>query len=136
MISFAKFFPCVFSDHDYIDLVLELDGFSTRRSPVWKFNSSLLSDAEFKQLIVNEIEKHKLKVNNFDSLGDWWDDLKIRFRKLSIDFAAHKQRKSNFVRASLNKRLIRAKNALHAGDQRAAPIVRNLESDFQKSGRR
>lgn len=126
----CKIFPCVFSDHDYIDLVLKLDGFSTQRSPVWKFNSSLLSDADFKQLIVNEIEKHKSNVNNFDSLGDWWDDLKICFRKLSIDFAVRKQRASNCVRASLTKRLIRAKNALHAGDQHAAPIVRNLESDL------
>ena len=66
---FCKSFPCVFSDHGFIDLVLELDGFSTRCSSVWKFNSSLLSDAEFKQLIVNEIEKRKLEVNNFDSLG-------------------------------------------------------------------
>lgn len=49
---------------------------------------------------------------------------------MSIQFAARKQRESNCARASLTKKLIRAKNALHAGDQHAAPIVRNLESDL------
>ena len=120
--------PCAFSDHDFVDFDLPLDNAPRRRSEVWKFNSSLLSDPDFKQLIINEIEARKLDVNNFSSLGDWWDDLKVRIRTLSIDFSVRKHKKSNAERSSLTKQLIRAKNALHSGDLSAAPAVKNLES--------
>lgn len=124
----SNIFPCVFSDHDFVSLKIALNGVSGRKNDVWKFNSSLLFDAEFKQLVTNEVQNSKLEVNNFSSLGDWWDDLKIRIRKLSIDFSVRKHRKANADRTSLTKRLICAKNALHSGDEFAAPVVKNLES--------
>ena len=120
--------PCVFSDHDVVDLDLPLNNAPRRRSEVWKFNSSLLSDLDFKQLITNEIEACKLEVNNFTSLGDWWDDLKIRIRTLSIDFSVCKHKKSNAEHSSLSKQLIRVKNPLHSGDHRTAPDIKNLGS--------
>ena len=120
--------PYVFSDHDFVDLDLPLDNAPCRRGEVWKFNSSLLSDLDFKQLITNEIKARKLEVNNFSSLGDWWNDLKIRIRMLSVDFSVCKHKKSNAERSSLTKQLIRAKNTLHSGDHRATPVVKNLES--------
>ena len=89
---------CAFSDHDFVDFDLPLDNAPRRRSEVWKFNSSLLSDPDFKQLIINEIEARKLDVNIFSSLGDWWDDLKVRIRTLSIDFSVRKHKKSNAER--------------------------------------
>lgn len=120
--------PCVFSDHDFVDLDFSLDGAPRRRNEIWKFNSSLLTDSDFKQLITDEIEKRKLEVNNFASLGDWWDDLKGRFRKISTDFSTRKHRKLTAERSSLTKQLVRAKNALHSGDVRVAPAVRDLEN--------
>ena len=119
---------CVFSDHDFVDIVFSLDGALCRRNEIWKFNSSLLSDSDFKELITAEIEKQKLEVNNFASLGDWWDDLKCRFRKISTDFSFRKHKKLNAERSSLTKQLIQAKNALHFGDVRVAPVVRDLEN--------
>ena len=120
--------PCVFSDHDFVDLVFSLDGAPRRRSEIWKFNSSLLADSDFTKLITDEIEMCKLEVNNFASLGDWWDDLKCRFRKISTNFSICKHQKLNAERSSLTKQLIRAKNALHSGDVRVAPAVRDLEN--------
>lgn len=45
-----KVLPCVLSDHDFINLELNPDGSSDRRSNIWKFNCSLLFDPEFIQL--------------------------------------------------------------------------------------
>lgn len=47
-----KVLPCVFSDHDFITLELNPDGSSDRRSNIWKFNCSLLSDLEKQKLDV------------------------------------------------------------------------------------
>ena len=36
-----KVLPCIFSDHDFVDLELLLDGFFNRRNNIWKFNTNL-----------------------------------------------------------------------------------------------
>ena len=54
-VASCSIFQCVFSDHDFIDLHFSLDGTPRRRNEIWKFNSSLLADSDFKQLITDEI---------------------------------------------------------------------------------
>ena len=126
----CKIFPCAFSDHDFVDLFLNIVGLSNRRSNIWKFNSSLLSDPGFMQMMTGVITKHKLEVNKFDSLGDWWDNLKIVIRLSCIDFSVKKRKKINARRSALTKELIRAKQKLFSGDQDAAAIVKSLECDL------
>ena len=46
--SSCEILPCVLSDHDCVKLNVSLDGVIKRRSGVWRFNNSLLSDPEFK----------------------------------------------------------------------------------------
>ena len=72
--------PCTFSDHDFI--CLELEAFSTCRCGIWKFNTKLLKDSDFRQSISSLILDQKSKISHFDTLGDWWDNLKILIRKL------------------------------------------------------
>lgn len=127
-VASCNIFPCGFSDHDFVDLDFTLDGAPRCRNETWKFNSSLLSDPDVKQLVTDEIEIRKLEINKFCSFGDWWDNLKVRIRKISIDYPVRKHRELNAERSSLTKQLIRAKNALHSGDVRVAPVVKNLES--------
>ena len=111
-VASSNIFPCIFSDHDFVDLKFDLNGSPRRRNDIWKFNCSLFSNPNFKQLITNEIEKRKLDVNNFSSLGDWWDDLKICIPKLSIDFSVRKHKKSNAKRSSLTKNNLFQQSAL------------------------
>lgn len=126
----CNIFPCVFSDHDFLDLGLDLDGLSSRRSGIWKFNSLLLSDNDYVQMVTRVIDLHKLRICDFDSLGDWWDTLKATIRSKSIDFSIQKRRKANSRRGFLTKQLIRAKHALHSGVANMASTVENLESDL------
>ena len=129
-VSSCNILPCVFSDHDFIDLYLDLDGFSTCRSCVWKFNTSLLADPEFVQMMTCVIEKHKLAIDQFDSLGDWWDNLKSVIRDKCVNFSVQKRRRINLRRNLLTRQLVRAKGALHSGDSRAAVTIKNLETDL------
>ena len=47
VLSVLNFFPCSFSDHDFVTLIFSRDYGPSTRGGVWKFNSSLLSDAIF-----------------------------------------------------------------------------------------
>ena len=129
-VSSCNIFPCVFSDHDFIDLDLDLNGFSTRRSCVWKFNTSLLADPEFVQMMTCVIEKHKLDIDQFDSLGDWWDNLKSVIRDKCVNFSVQKRHQINLRQNLLTRQLVRAKGALHSGDSCAAVTIKNLETDL------
>lgn len=109
-VSLSQILPCVLSDHDFVTLEISLNCLPNCKN-VWKFNSLLLSDPEFKQLMTNKIEKGKLDAHNFSSLGEWWDDLDICISKLSIDFSIRKHKIADAKRAFLMKQLIRAKCA-------------------------
>ena len=83
------------SDRDFVSLHLVLDGFLCPRNDVWKFNSSLLSDNDFKFEMSSFINTQKQRRANFASLGAWWDDLKLNIRKFCISFSSRKHARMN-----------------------------------------
>lgn len=119
--------PCTFSDHDFVSLELTIANVSNRRSGVWKFNVSLLSDTDFCDLISNLISRQKTQLSHFPTLGDWWDNLKVLIRKSCIDFSAGKRRALNRSRNLITNQLIRAKRAFHVGTSRDDSEVKSLE---------
>ena len=72
-----KVLPCAFSDHDFVDFELSLDGFSNNRGGVWRLNTVLLADADFRREVSSVINRQKSRIADFESLGAWWDDLKL-----------------------------------------------------------
>ena len=124
----SKVLPCVFSDHDFVDLELCLDGFSNKWGGVWRLNTALLADLEFKREISSAIDRQKSVISDFESLGAWWDDLKLVIRSTCINYCTRKRQSVNRERNVLTKRLIRAKNAFHAGDSSVVPELRVCES--------
>ena len=92
----SNILPGFRSDHSGIDLGIQL--FSNKRGPgLWKFNSSLLSDAEFVNLIKNTIATAKLDlIDTNPSLK--WETLKTIVRGIIIQYGS---RKKNKVRRQL-----------------------------------
>ena len=109
--SSCHILPCVLSDHEYLKLDLSFEGVIARGSGVWRFNNSLLFNAEFKVFLKRVIVDFKSKIPVFVSLRDWWDSLKVEIRKACINFSVRERRLRNQSRISLTKRLIRAKNS-------------------------
>lgn len=122
--------PCTFSDHDYVILHLTSTGISNRRCSVWKFNVSLLSDPDFMKTLSELINNEKLRIANYPSLGNWWDNLKVVIRKACIDFCARKQKLLNRERSFLTKQLIRARNNFHSGASTDVSEIKSLETSL------
>lgn len=72
--------PVFFSDHVKLDCVLEVCGRSTRGSGLWKLNISLLKDPKVVQKFKGMLNQWKSQQELYDSVGDWWHDLKIRVK--------------------------------------------------------
>ena len=105
-----------------------IDGFSNKRDGVWRLNTALLADLDFKREISSAIDRQKSVISDFESLGAWWDDLKLVIRSTCINYCSRKRQSINRERNFLTKRLIRAKNAFHAGDDSVVSELRVVES--------
>ena len=121
---------CPFSDHDFVVLDLSVDGLVRPRSSIWKFNTSLLSEKEFCKLLSSVIESQKGCVDDFATLGIWWDNLKLVVRNSCIDYCKQKHKSANRARNRLTNSLIRAKNLFALGDHSVASEIKNLESSL------
>lgn len=69
----------------------------------------------------------KSKIFRFDTLGDWWNNLKILIRKSCVNFSARKRRALNHSRTLLTKQLIRAKRDFHTGAASDDSAVKSLQ---------
>ena len=116
-IDCPKVFPCSFSDHDFIALNFSPDDCPRTRSGVWKFNSSLLNDATFKRELSDLITDQKQSMANFQTIGVWWDNLKVIIRNFCQKYCFRKRKSANCFRTYLTNHLIRAKNDFAQGNE-------------------
>ena len=126
-IDCPKVFPCTFSDHDFVALNFSPDNCPRARSGVWKFNSSLLNDATFKRELSELITDQKQSMANFQTIGVWWDNLKVIIRNFCQKYCFRKRKSTNCFRTSLTNRLIRAKNDFAQGNESRSTEIRDLE---------
>jgi exonuclease III len=73
--------PVFFSDHAKLDCVLDVCGSSTRGHGLWKLNTSLLEDSKIVQELKGKLNQWKSLQDIYPTVGDWWQDLKIRIKK-------------------------------------------------------
>ena len=129
-VEFCEIRPCVFSDHDLVDLVMNLHNVSSHGPGVWRLNLVLLDDENFCSMISDIISRHVSLRKPFPSIHDWWDILKDLIKRTSQNYSRDKQRKLNYEKVVATNRLITAKRALVEGDTSAAVLVDRLESEI------
>ena len=91
--SSCSIFPCCFSNHDFVDLQVDLTDGHARRPGLWKFNNSILSDAVFCEYILAKIYDLALCCESFASVKDWWDFFKESLRAEIINFSREKRKR-------------------------------------------
>ena len=127
----CEILPSVLSDHDSVNLVFDVKGFSSHGPGVWQLNLELLKDYRFCELIKATITEHVEYQHCFPSLHEWWGFLKISSRDIAQDFGKSKQRKINYDKVTATNLLIKAKRDLLAGDDSARIRIDRLESELQ-----
>ena len=73
-------------------------------------------------------EEQKRRIDNYDSYGAWWENLKAVIKQTCIEFGICKRNVLSRERTSLTKRIIRAKNIFSSGDASASAEIKELES--------
>lgn len=123
--------PCVFSDHNWVNLIMDLSDVFSHGPGLWQLNLDLLEDETFCAQVEKIIENHVLYQESFPTVHDWWDCLKISIQLAAQNFSKCKQRKLNGDRVRVTNLLIAAKQDLIAGDESAKTSIGRLESELQ-----
>ena len=127
----CEILPCVFSDHDSVDLVFAVEDVFSHGPGVWRLNLALLQDTDFCDSISQMITKLVEYQCCFPSLHEWWDFLKLSFKDIAQDFGKRKQKQLNRDVVNATNLLIKAKRDLLAGDNSAKTRIEFLESELQ-----
>ena len=92
--------PEFISDHKAISLCLH-DPEQEIGPGYWKLNCSLLKDPSYIDIINEAIDRLILEKSRFDNLNNWWDNLKLTIKKISIKFASQKKKEEEKTKESL-----------------------------------
>jgi len=88
-IDAAKIMPCIFSDHDAVEIRVNVN--KVERGPgMWMFNSSLLSDPHYTEIINKFWPSWQKQKSNFSTLCDWWEMAKHNIKVLTINYSKTK----------------------------------------------
>ena len=85
-ISKVSILPCIYSDHDFIGIVINTD--TSERGPgLWMFNASLLNDSNYIALIEQFWPQWSMTKINYTTISDWWELTKVKIKALTIVYS-------------------------------------------------
>ena len=117
----CEYHPSFFSDHQYLLVKCSLRDRLATGPGVWKFNTSLLQDQDYNNLVTSfwsfwTTMKHH---QDFGSPLDWWDQGKFYLREVTRSFAQAKAVRERSRKAFLTRQLRDLQHLFEAGDQSA-----------------
>ncbi|CAG2243833.1 unnamed protein product [Mytilus edulis] len=96
--------PSIKSDHSLIKLTLSGENFSERGPGFWKFNSGLLTDKDYVDIVKNTLSECDDKYQNLENKNLKWDTIKSEIRGATVKYSKYKNMKLRERESSLKKR--------------------------------
>lgn len=98
-----------FAHSDHEKVTMKIDFTEIERGPAtWKMNNSYLQDPEYITQMTELWYKHQLSKFDYETLGEWWDEGKMKIKDFSIEYA---KRKHFEKKVQKNKLIKQARNA-------------------------
>ena len=82
--------PAIKSDHSAITLLINGVGDSERSARLWKFNSTLVNDSDYRFLLDENIKTWIEEFKEVVDKRDLWDLLKYKIRQFTIKYSKDK----------------------------------------------
>ncbi|CAG2185761.1 unnamed protein product [Mytilus edulis] len=96
--------PSIKSDHSLIKLTLSGENFSERGPGFWKFNSGLLTDKDYVDIVKNTLSECDDKYQNLENKNLKWDTIKSEIRGATVKYSKYKNMKLRERESNLKKR--------------------------------
>ena len=112
----ADIHPSIRSDHSLISLSFEIDDSVKRGRGFWKFNSDLLRNTDYIQLVKNLIQNLAKQYSSYEDKAFIWDFMKCELRGATISFASYLAKKRREQELYLINRLKFLEENIDSGD--------------------
>ncbi|CAG2246305.1 unnamed protein product [Mytilus edulis] len=96
--------PSIKTDHSLIKLTLSGENFSKRGPGFWKFNSGLLTDKNYVDIVKNTLSECNNKYHNLENKNLKWDTIKSEIRGATVKYSKYKNMKLRERESNLKKR--------------------------------
>lgn len=116
--------PVFFSDHSKVDCVLKINGTNSRGPGLWKLNTNLLKDPKVISKLREKLDQWKSLQKLYNSVGDWWEDLKIRIKRFFISESKKANTKVKLCLMKHQKNLQILYSMAHSGFDLAEDIAK------------
>ena len=114
-VDFAEIRPGIRSDHNIINVKFLINEVQQRGPGFWKFNVSLLKDAQYVDKIKNLIAECKIKYANFENKPLLWDIIKCEIRSETISHASWCSKQRKKLENELNREIEKLEKDLNNG---------------------
>ena len=117
----CAYHPSFFSDHRYMLLSFSTGDIFEHGPGVWKFNTSLLGEANYLSLVRSFWSFWKTQEISllFSSPLDWWDQRKFYLREITRCYARNRVAEQSREKLQLSKRLKQLQRLFDGGDSAA-----------------
>ena len=102
--------PNGISDHDAMQIKIEIKNPNVSGTGYWKLNTSILKQTSFQKLFKNFGEDWHKEKNKYSSLNQWWELSKLYFKIIAIKFLTEKNQKINNKLQKLTNNILEEKN--------------------------
>ena len=102
--------PNGLSDHDAMQIKIEIKNPNVSGTGYWKLNTSILKQTSFQKLFKNFGKDWHKEKNKYSSLNQWWESSKLYFKIIAIKFLTEKNQKINNKLQKLTNNILEEKN--------------------------
>ena len=124
LVSDAAVTPVFFSDHSKIDCTIRCNVKAHTSQNPWKLNVSLLKDLKLVERLKDKLKRWISLQFLFQSVGEWWEDLKSRTKNFFTREGKRIAMKKRFKYKKQQAKLQRLYTMAHSGFDVAVEIVR------------
>ncbi|KAK3728108.1 hypothetical protein QZH41_014265, partial [Actinostola sp. cb2023] len=123
--------PCVFSDHEYISIVMRL-AVTPRMTHLWKLNALNLDDPEYTRRIEQVLDQGIQRKTHSPSLQEWWEDLKQNIRTTTQTYDKQKRKRDKENQDRVTKNIIKLKRTLDPQNRERVQQLTDLETTLRE----
>ena len=126
-ITTSKIQPTSLSDHDSVSVTFQISEENPRGSGIWKMNTSILQQNQFKEIFQNfwnYWQNEKIKFKNHNS---WWDAGKIYLKAITIDFCTRKNKQINKKQQDLISYITQEKSKISPNIEKINKLQQELD---------
>ena len=130
LVQECEYYPSFFSDHQYLLVKCLLRDHIATGPGVWKFNTSLLQDTDYHELVTSfwqTMSDHP----DFASQLDWWDQGKFYLREITRSLSTAKAVRQHSRKTFLNRQLRELQSLFEAGDAYAFSKLCTVQQELR-----